>query len=82
MKWKPDTCDCIIECQSGNIGYISSVKKCNLHKRLPSNQAHLNAVLAHNKTFNRRYGRNPTKTQQEQVSTDKDDERERINNLP
>ena len=49
--WSPDTCDCKIKYDhDGN--WIESMNKCNLHKNLPSNRAHLTVVLAHNRAFN------------------------------
>jgi len=48
--WKPDTCDCIIE-YNDNINWVSTRKKCRLHKAL-NGQNLLNQVLAQNRRFN------------------------------
>jgi len=48
--WHPDSCDCILE-YNRQINWISTIKKCRLHKRFDG-QALLDNVLAQNRRFN------------------------------
>lgn len=52
-RWKPDTCNCIIEFTSvGDVHtWVKSPQLCAKHDGLIG-QAHLDAVLGHNRSFN------------------------------
>lgn len=49
-RWIPDTCDCVLLFTPGTTTFVQWEKKCDLHKLL-SGQAHLDAVITHNLTF-------------------------------
>jgi len=53
-RWKPDTCDCIIE-YNKNIQWLRTIKRCRLHLRL-DRQTLLDEVLAQNRRFNSALG--------------------------
>ena len=78
-KWNPDTCGCIIIYDKDS-KYLDDENKCNFHQAL-NGQALLNAVTAHNRTFNLKYGRDPTSSQRQQMGKDKRAEKTRIRNL-
>lgn len=50
IRWIPDSCDCILLFTPGTPTFIQWEKKCDLHKLL-SGQAHLDAVITHNQSF-------------------------------
>jgi len=57
--WTPTTCDCKLEFNR-NTNWVSTIRKCKLHKRLDG-QLLLEAVLAQNRRFNNAFSpNNPT----------------------
>ena len=82
MTWQSDSCDCEFICVSGNVGFISTVKRCKLPAHINAiGSTHLTVVIAHNTSFNLKDGRNPTKQQVEQQAIDKAVEKARISQL-
>jgi len=58
-RWKPDTCECIIEYNgqpTGDPVFVATIQRCQepAHKNA-AGVAHLTVLLAHNRGFNRKY---------------------------
>lgn len=68
--WSPDTCDCILEYNS-RINWISTIKKCRLHKSLDG-QALLNEVMALNRRFNMAHGITPDEIEFQDIAISKE----------
>lgn len=49
--WHPDSCQCVLVFEQNNLVWDYAVKVCNIHNGL-TDQALLDAVLAHNQSFN------------------------------
>lgn len=50
IRWSSDSCDCIIDMETGTTNFEGWVQKCNLHKAL-TGQALLDGAATHNRTF-------------------------------
>ncbi len=64
--WEPDTCDCFVDIEKDII-----IKKCNIHNSASE-------VHAHCRSFNFKYGNNPTDRQIDLIGEDKRIEKIRI----
>ena len=58
-RWKPDTCECILEYDgqpTGDPVFVATIQRCQepSHKNAVG-RAHLTVLLAHNRSFNRKY---------------------------
>jgi len=58
-RWKPDTCECMIEYDgqpTGDPVFVATIQRCQFapHKNARG-QAHLTVLLAHNRGFNRKF---------------------------
>jgi len=53
-KWKPDTCDCIVEFDNNQV-LERIFQKCQLHKDIPTKDL-LETLLTHNRGFNLKHG--------------------------
>jgi len=73
--WKADTCDCILQFNN-RINWISTIKKCRLHKSLDG-QNLLDTVLAQNRRFNLSII-NPTEEEQDEISISREVNKIRI----
>lgn len=84
-NWKPATCDCILifyDLKTNNNGnpnnFRGAYQKCALHKN-SSGLALFNAVLAHNRSFNLKYGHiELTEAQAKEINIDCANEKARI----
>ena len=70
--WKADTCNCVIEFDNKTLKLINEIKRCKLHK---NSSSLLKDVRDHNKSFNLKFGSEPTKEQLKQITKLKQSER-------
>jgi len=64
-RWRPDTCDCIIEFNK-RINWTKSIQNCRLHDNIRG-QNHLDTVIAQNRRFNTAFP-DPQTENQEQIT--------------
>jgi len=76
IKWKPDTCDCII-IYNQNINWVETIQTCRLHRQLRG-QNLLNDVIAQNRRFNSAHGLTPTEDEMDDLSNAKSVNKRRI----
>tara|TARA_R100001143_G_C3247790_1_gene82096 strand:+ start:204 stop:446 length:243 start_codon:yes stop_codon:yes gene_type:complete len=73
-QWKPDTCDCVIEYDNKTLKLTNETKRCKLHK---NSSSLLKDIRKHNKSFNLKFGSDPTKEQLKQISELKQKEKKK-----
>lgn len=84
--WRPDTCDCVIEYsntesdEDGDPKFIRIVESCQEHGHMGDNGQY-KSILAHNRAFNLKHGRDPTEEQIDEIISDKKAEKVRIREL-
>jgi len=78
-KYTPDTCNCVI-IYDKNDNFLATETKCQVHKNF-NGQALLDKIVAHNQSFNLKFGRSPTKEQDKTIFADKRKEKNRIQRL-
>jgi len=68
-RWQSDTCDCIIDFNK-NVQWLSTMKKCRLHKSL-DRQTLLDSALSQSRRFNTALGQTLTEEQIELIIVSK-----------
>ena len=76
-EWQPDTCDCRIVLDDSNYTFVSWNRRCALHKTV-DDQALLDAVMAHNRTYSSKLSDTATEAEILKNQTEKKTEQERI----
>lgn len=67
-EWQPDTCECKL-----NVEDKAFIKKCDLHKNSLADD-----VIAHNQSFNLKYGRKEKLTEEEEKEMKRDKASEKV----
>jgi len=76
-EWKPDTCDCSIVLDDATYKLVSWNRRCALHQQV-DDQALLDAVMTHCRTYSSRITDTSTKADILQNQKDKQAEQKRI----